>query len=505
MFLNLKKLKIVLHQLKLNNKKIGLCHGVFDILHIGHIKYFSEAKNNCDYLIVSVTSDKFVKKGSGRPFFKLNRRVEFLKSIKHIDEVIVSDNETSENIIKLIKPDVYFKGSEYKNLEEDITQNIKKEINLVKKYGGITKFTSGITYSSSKLINNISDSYNSEQKKFVKKIIKKNNLAKITNILNSFQDIKILIIGEIIIDKYTFCETIGKAGKEPHLVLRNKYSEKYLGGAGLVANNISSFCNKVDLLSLIDAERKNFQFINKKLKKNIKKIFFKNLDSPNITKERYIDEITGNKIIGNYILEKSEINKKLEKKIILKLKKNIKNYDLIVVADYNHGFVTKKIASFLSSNSKFLAINSQLNATNFGYHNFSKFHRSDLLIANENEIRHDVRDKIKKISEIVNKFKKIRKIKKILVTRGSSGCNYYEKNNKKEIHCPAFSKSVVDKVGSGDFLMSIAILCVYNKTDPQLTLLLSSIAASFAVEKMGNAESLSKQDMLKYLKHHLFF
>ena len=78
MFLNLKKLKIVLLQLKLNNKKIGLCHGVFDILHIGHIKYFSEAKNNCDYLIVSVTSDKFVKKGSGRPFFKLNQRVEFL-------------------------------------------------------------------------------------------------------------------------------------------------------------------------------------------------------------------------------------------------------------------------------------------------------------------------------------------------------------------------------------------------------------------------------------------
>ena len=71
---NIKKVK--------NEKiKIGLCHGVFDILHYGHIVHFEEAKKNCDILIVSITSDKYVKKGEGRPYFNENVRAKTLASL----------------------------------------------------------------------------------------------------------------------------------------------------------------------------------------------------------------------------------------------------------------------------------------------------------------------------------------------------------------------------------------------------------------------------------------
>ena len=73
----LKKLK----DFKKNKKKIVLCHGVFDLVHLGHIKHFKKSKTYGDVLIVSITKDEFIKKCPGRPVFNQNQRFEYLKSI----------------------------------------------------------------------------------------------------------------------------------------------------------------------------------------------------------------------------------------------------------------------------------------------------------------------------------------------------------------------------------------------------------------------------------------
>jgi len=110
---------------KKNKLIIGLCHGVFDLVHIGHIKHFSEAKKNCNHLIVSITSDEFVKKSKGpnKPIFNENERAKILKSLKIVDEVIISDCETAIDSIKKVKPNFYFKGKDYK-------KSLDKNLNL---------------------------------------------------------------------------------------------------------------------------------------------------------------------------------------------------------------------------------------------------------------------------------------------------------------------------------------------------------------------------------------
>ena len=148
--MNLKeKIKI----LKKQNKKIGLIHGVFDIIHYGHIKYFEEAKRKVDYLIVSVTENKYVNKGPGKPIFNTVKRCEVLKSIKDIDEVIISNYPTAIQNIKLIKPDYYIKGKDYKNLSDDLSKNILLEKKEVEKYKGKILFTNSELHSSSSIIN----------------------------------------------------------------------------------------------------------------------------------------------------------------------------------------------------------------------------------------------------------------------------------------------------------------------------------------------------------------
>ena len=155
-----------IRKLKKEKKKIGLVHGVFDIVHIGHIKYFQEARSLVDYLIVSVTSDKYIRKGPGKPIFDINKRCEVLKSIKYIDEVIISDFETAKEIINIVKPNIYIKGNDYKNFRDDLSKNIILEKKEVEKYGGKIVFTQSELHSSSSIINKSFNYITEESKNF---------------------------------------------------------------------------------------------------------------------------------------------------------------------------------------------------------------------------------------------------------------------------------------------------------------------------------------------------
>ena len=112
---NINNFKKIIATLKKKNKKIVLSHGVFDLLHIGHIKHFSFAKKHGEILIVSLTQDKFINKGIGRPIFNQNLRAEMLSSISIIDYVVINNENGANDILDLVKPNIYCKGIEYKN------------------------------------------------------------------------------------------------------------------------------------------------------------------------------------------------------------------------------------------------------------------------------------------------------------------------------------------------------------------------------------------------------
>ena len=103
-------------------------------------------------------------------------------------------------------------------------------------------FTSGITFSSSNLLNKFSDESSKTQKKLMRIIRKNIALKKLNQILKISKKLKVLVIGELIIDQYFFCEAIGKSGKEAILVLKENNNEKYIGGAGAICRHLSQFC-----------------------------------------------------------------------------------------------------------------------------------------------------------------------------------------------------------------------------------------------------------------------
>ena len=172
-------------------KRIILCHGVFDLLHVGHLTHFETAKKYGDILIVSITHDKYVHKGFNRPYFNSEQRMKSLASIEIIDFVVLNKSTTAIDIIKKIKPDFYCKGSDYKNFKNDITAQIKNEVLAVKKYGGKLVHTNDPIYSSSSILNQLDNTYDLPQKNFTHKIKSKINLISFNQQIKKLQGLKV--------------------------------------------------------------------------------------------------------------------------------------------------------------------------------------------------------------------------------------------------------------------------------------------------------------------------
>ena len=452
--LKIEKILTKIKALKKNNKKIVLCHGVFDLLHIGHIRHLNAAKKMGDILIVSVTSDGFVNKGPDRPMFKDYLRLESIASLKFVDFVVLSNRASAVEIIKKIKPNFYCKGSEYRNRKEDITNKIHEEEKILKKSGGKLVFTDEVTFSSSNIINKVRNILSERQKKIIKKIRRKSNFKSITHSLKNFQKLKVLVIGETIIDQYSFCDPLNKSGKDPMLVLKHNKTEEYLGGAVAIVKHLENFCNKITLLTMLGERMEYRKKIKNDTSNNTKLEIINKKNSKTIIKKRYLDETSNNKLLGVYEINDENLNISDEKKLQKKLKKIIPQHDLVIVSDYGHGFISTKSAKLISKLSKYLALNAQINSSNIGYHTLKNYRNIDCLVINEKEIRHEFRNRTSRVEILMKDLSKSQNIINLIVTKGIEGSILFNKKQNKFFNCDAFSKTAIDKM-----MFIFAILC----------------------------------------------
>ena len=502
---SLKDLSKKISIFKKRGKKVVHCHGVFDILHAGHVKHFNSSKKYGDILVVTVTHDQYVNKGPNRPIFPTDVRMQCIAALENVDYVCSNSNKSAVKAIKLLKPNVYCKGKDYMDNKLDVTGKINQELKAIKSVGGRIVYTNDELYSSSKIINSSGLNLNEKQRSFLTSL-KKEIVTKdidVAKLISSFSDLKVLVIGETIIDEYIYCDPLGKSGKEPVLAVKDLYSKKFLGGTISIARNLASFCKKVTVLSCIGEKKEQLSFLTKKLEKNIYPLFIKKKNSPTIIKKRYVDEVTKSKILGVYSIEDQVISKKEEKIVSRNIIKQIKKHDVVIVSDYGHGFITEKLASLIIKNSKFAAVNAQLNAANIGFHTISKFKNADLVIINENEMRHEMRNKIDEVNILIKELANKLRAKFTTVTSGNMGSKIYIRKSRKLFSCPAFAKRVTDKIGTGDTMLALLSVAIYNKTDINFSMFMSALAAAINIQHMGNSVPLKRVNFIKAIQSYL--
>ncbi|NGX34823.1 MAG: Bifunctional protein HldE [Candidatus Anoxychlamydiales bacterium] len=498
---SLKEIGKILNKHKKKGEKIVQCHGVFDLLHPGHIRHFKEAKKKGDKLVVSITPDRFVNKGPGRPAFNEKLRLESIAALSSVDYVVMNNSKDAINAIKVIKPDFYVKGKEYKDAKKDITGKIIDEENAVKINGGQIYFTDDIVFSSSSLINKYVEPISEEAKSFIEKLKVRYSIEQIVEKVKELSSLKVLIIGDAIIDEYQYVDLLGQSAKGQHLVANCKEAEKFLGGSLIIANHISEFCENVTLLTNLGKNCHYLDFINSNLNNNIKLKRVFSEKHPTLHKKRYVskDGKHLSKLFETYSSNEDLLSQNNIKQVKAFIEKEAKNFDLVLVCDFGNGFLNAELKNEISKVSSFLAINTQINSGNRGFNVITQYDRADFISLNGPEIRLAAHDKENSLEEVTKKIATQMKCNNVCVTLGVKGSYCFSSiDNISEI-VPAFATNTVDRVGAGDSFFSLAALCMAKGYSSILSTFIGSIAAAIDVNIIGNKEHIKKEGFLKFL------
>ena len=410
--------------LRKEGKKIVHCHGVFDLLHPGHIKYFEAAKKQGDVLVVTLTSDRYVNKGPDRPAFQERIRLETIAALECVDFVALNDHPTAVEIIELIKPHFYVKGSEYENAKKDVTGAITREQEAVEKNGGVIFFTHEPTYSSSGLLNRYFDVTPQDTRLFLQEFQLKHSTNDVLEAIASLKDMRVLVIGETIIDEYAYVRALGKTAKDSIIAQHYLNEEAFAGGVIACANHAAGFCKEVHIVSCLGAGDSREEFVRSKLKPNVSAKFFNNEQT--IVKRRYLDANFLTKLFELYCFTRKPPSEELGKEVIAYLEPLIQEYDAVIALDYGHGFMTTSMIEFLGKRANYLAVNTQTNAGNTGYNLITKYPRADFICIDEPEARLAISDQFADAKDLIERIHERIPAKRIIITQGHKGNLAYD-------------------------------------------------------------------------------
>ncbi len=488
----------VLARKKAQGKRVVHCHGVFDLLHPGHIRHFEQARQLGDLLVVTVTPDRFVNKGSHRPAFPEALRAEAIAALGAVDFVAINVSPTAVTPIEQLRPDIYCKGGEYRTVEGDVKAALLQEIDAVTAAGGRIEYTDDITFSSSQLINSHFSVFPPETQEWLKAFRSRRGLGQVLQLLEAASKLKVLVVGEAIIDEYVFCDGLGKSTKDPVLAFRYRSTETYGGGSVAVANHLAGFCDHVSLTTLLGDSHRAEEFVRQALLPNVQPQLITWRGAPTIHKRRFVDTHTSARMFELYLMQDEPLGEPDQKELLKALKRSVRSYDAVIVADYGHGMLTPEVISLLCKEAKFLAVNTQANAGNRGFNTISKYPRADYVCLAGHEIALETRMRHAAWQDLIVEVSKRVDCPRFTVTQGKDGSLHYAKEAG-FTRVPALATTVKDRVGAGDAVLAVTSLLVAQGAPWDIVGLVGNVAGAQMVAELGNRVSVTRASLSRQI------
>lgn len=485
--------------LRHQGKTIALAHGVFDLLHIGHLRHIKEAASHGDILVVSITDDPFVNKGPGRPVFNAHMRAEMLAALNMVDYVIINHAPTSVPVIHAVRPNFYVKGQEYSAAEDDVTGNITDEEEAVQAVGGNICFTGDIVFSSSNLLNSYFDVLSPDLRAFLADVKQEHAPEDIITLIENVSKMRVLLVGDAIIDEYDYVSPMGRSAKENIIATRHHDREMFAGGCFAAANHVAGLCREVELLTCLGAHEPHEKLIRSSLKDNVTLTTVIRDDAPTTRKRRFLDRSYLHKMFEVYYFEDTPLPKSSQDEFDALVAAKAKDYDLVIVTDFGHGLIAPSTIKILEDNAKFLAVNAQSNSANYGFNLITKYPHADFVCIDAPEARlatgckhGDIEDvTLVQLADALN-------CNNIIITLGSAGCLTYVRGQKAAT-IPVFTNSVIDTVGAGDAFFAIAAPIVAQGANLKLAGIVGNAAGALKVGIVGHRTAVGKAPLIKFL------
>lgn len=484
-------------------KTIALCHGVFDLFHVGHLRHLNAAKSFADILVVSLTDDQFVNKGPGRPVFSAELRAELLASLGIVDYVTVCPHASAEPAIDAVRPTSYVKGSDYADASKDITGKIAHERALVERHGGKVVFTNEMVFSSSNLLNQHFNVFDDDMKIYLSEIRAMGGEERFSELLEKISGLNVLIIGETIIDEYKYVTPMGKSAKENIIATLWQSDEMFAGGAIAAANHLASLCPNIEVITMLGdpAFGENHEsFVREHCHPDITLTPVYRPNGPTIQKTRFVEPTYVRKLFEVYQMDDSPLAEDVEQSLLDTVAARLETADVVIVCDFGHGFISPALSQLLQDKARFLAINAQSNSANTGYNLITKYHRADYICIDATEAWLAVHDKHAALSSVVGEtLPALIDCPRMVITHGKSGCYTYDRDADRVTHIPAFRHNVVDTVGAGDAFFVVTAPFIASGAEAAFAGFIGNVAGAIKVNIVGHRQAITKLQIQRYV------
>ncbi len=497
---SLDELALLVAAAKEQHKTVVHCHGVFDLMHIGHIRHFQQAKAMGHMLVVTVTPDCFVNKGPNRPVFNQDLRAAAISALEAVDFVAINKWPMAIETIKLLRPDVFVKGAEFRDRSVDKTNAISMEEETIREVGGQLTFTDdAVVFSSSHLLNRYLSVLPRSLKDYLIDFAARYGLETVERCLAGAGQLKVLVIGEAIIDEYEYCETIGKGGKEPILVTRHINSERFIGGSLAIANQVAALSDEINVLTFLGDSTAGDALIEETLNPKIKRTFLPLGNVPTITKKRFVEVYPAQKLLEVDTLDMKQSFSAHSEILCARIRELLPVHDLVIVADYGHGMLGQDSVRTLCESSSFLAVTTQMNADNHGFHTISKYPRADYICISENELRLEARNRSGDLRDIIRVLSDEMSCSRVLITQGERGCLCFS-GNEGFCEVPAFTDRVVDRTGVADSIFAVTALCAAQDAPIEILGFVANAVGAQAISIVGNRSPVTRVPLLRQIE-----
>ncbi|OGH96852.1 MAG: hypothetical protein A2104_08125 [Candidatus Melainabacteria bacterium GWF2_32_7] len=487
---NIDQLKEYVQEQKAQNQEIVLCQGHFNTIHPGHLRFLEFAKQQGDCLIVAVQGYNWLEDKNKGVFFDTEERARGVASLQKVDKVVIFNDFSILDVIKAIEPDIYVRGEEFSKY----LRAIQDEIDLIKKLKGKVVFSSGqVEYSTSDFLDNNLFDLIERNKHQLNKAIEKQKISKdkLVEYFNSFRNLRILVIGDSIVDQYVVCDALGMSAEAPIINIRELESKDYVGGAAVIARHIKALGANCYFASVIGNDLSG-KFVKDELAKDgitTKLVIDKERETT--FKIRYM--VGKQKVLRVSRLKEHYINEKLESSLINYVKTLVNDLDGIIISDFAYGVITPRLINEISQLAKVHNIRlfgDSQSSSQVG--DIGKFMDYDLITPTEREARLALNDKYNGLEKIGMTLLEKLQLKNLVVTLGENGLVSYQNISNghtmfvKSQHFPALNVNPVDVMGAGDSLLSGLSLAMCAGANLMESSVIASGISSIAVGKVGN-------------------
>lgn len=475
-------------------KSVIMCHGTFDLVHPGHIRHLLYAKSKADILVASITCDSHIIKGNTRPYVPQELRATNLAVLNMVDYVVVDDDPTPLKNISYLKPNYFAKGYEYDIQPNSKLKTIKtkEEKDLVESYGGQIIFTPGdVVYSSTTILNATPPKLGIEK---LLTLMQSHDITfdSLRNILEDIKGTKVHIIGDTIVDSYTYANVIGGMTKTPTMSVKYDRCEDFIGGAAIVALHLKAAGADVDFTTIIGNDHFT-TFVQHELEKIGVRI--KAMTDGRVTTNKNVI------IAGGYRLLKIDRveNRTLGEDALEKIIKRISSIptEMIIFSDFRHGIFNSHSIPLLTHaipKGIFKAADSQV-ASRWG--NILDFYGFDLITPNEREARFALGDQDSTIRPLATRLYNEAACKFLILKCAEAGTFTIRSIDTTDFRAAfaldSFCNHPVDPVGAGDALLAYSSLALKKGHGAVSASILGGIAAGLECEHDGNIPITSEK------------